>query len=299
MRPQRARGLVALAALVALAVLPALMRDIQRWVVAPAPSEDARWGIIDSSGEYVRPVYFSGANGDGFAPNGLAAAKDAKTHLWGYVWKGGTWAIEPRFSQARAFSVVGLAAAQGRRGEAQWGKWGYIDESGAWAIEPQYDVPGVFYGDGMASVRVGDDRLWIDEGGNVVDGPSDEDEKPRAEWDEATGLDGIRSPDGTWLVEPSFSQLRSREYSDLLMAYPAEGFRSCGIVNRSGEWLLSPIYKNLVIPADGDEAVAVRDADSGLCGYVRWDGAWAIEPRFADATRMGPDGYALAEAVLR
>ncbi|MCI6843539.1 MAG: WG repeat-containing protein, partial [Coriobacteriaceae bacterium] len=74
---------------------------------------------------------------------------------------------------------------------------------------------------------------------------------------------------------------------------------SCGIVNRSGEWLLPPIYKNLVIPADGDEAVAVRDADSGLCGYVRWDGAWAIEPRFADATRMGPDGYALAEAVLR
>ena len=83
------------------------------------------------------------------------------------------------------------------------------------------------------------------------------------------------------------------------MAYPAEGFRSCGIVNRSGEWLLPPIYEDIVIPADGDEAVAVMDADSGLWGYVRWDGTWAIEPKFADATRMGPDGYALAEAVLR
>ncbi len=269
----------------------------QRWVVAPAPSEDARWGIIDSSGEYVRPVYFSGANGDGFAPNGLAAAKDAKTHLWGYVWKGGTWAIEPRFSQEEYFSSVGLAAVQGTG--AQWGKWGYIDESGAWAIEPQYDTPGVFHDDGRASVFIGDDMLWIDEGGNVVDGPSDEDEKPRAEWDEATGLDGIRNPDGTWLVEPSFSQLRSRGYSDLLVAYPAEEPKSCGIVNRSGEWLLPPIYEDIVIPADGDEAVAVMDADSGLWGYVRWDGTWAIEPRFADATRMGPDGYALAEAVPR
>ena len=56
---------------------------------------------------------------------------------------------------------------------------------------------------------------------------------------------------------------------------------------------MQPAFADLVVAFDAG-VLAAKDPETGLWGYVGWDGGWVVGPRFADATRMGDNGHALA-----
>lgn len=78
------------------------------------------------------------------AGDGLYAAYDPRTRLFGYLNGQGAWAIEPRFDWAGAFE-------DGRAVAAQNGAPGLIDRAGEWIIAPQAQFRSLIQapGDGM------------------------------------------------------------------------------------------------------------------------------------------------------
>lgn len=63
---------------------------------------------------------------------GLSAASDPVTNLYGYIGPDGQWAIQPAYDWAGIFAD-GLAQADSS------GKTGLIDRTGRWVIAPEYD----------------------------------------------------------------------------------------------------------------------------------------------------------------
>jgi hypothetical protein len=78
----------------------------------------------------------------------------------GFIDKTGTWAIEPRFRRANAFSE-GVAAVQ------VGPQWGYVDRAGRMVIKPQFEQASDF-SEGAAAVRKGEFWSYINMQGQVV-----------------------------------------------------------------------------------------------------------------------------------
>jgi len=98
--------------------------------------------VVIESGRFAEVDYFS---------EGLAAAWDLATGLWGYIDRSGQWQIQPQYETARRFSE-GLAAAETRAPEGYEGTlWGYIDKAGQWVMTPQFEWASSFAG-GVAAV---------------------------------------------------------------------------------------------------------------------------------------------------
>ena len=73
--------------------------------------------------------------GIGRAGDGMVAAEDSITGLWGYLdAKSGEWKIQPRFSGAEPFDG-GMAYAK----DFATGDRGIIDDSGVWTAVPRLD----------------------------------------------------------------------------------------------------------------------------------------------------------------
>ena len=90
------------------------------------------------------------------AGDGLYAAYDPRTRLFGYLNGQGEWAIEPRFDWAGAFE-------DGRAVAAQDGAPGLIDRAGEWIIAPQAQFKSLIQapGDGMFVLVTTADSIYL------------------------------------------------------------------------------------------------------------------------------------------
>ena len=61
------------------------------------------WSFIDVNGKTVLEIPYRGIEDIELFSNGLAAAKDGKTNLWGYLNYEGKWEIKPAFTKANDF----------------------------------------------------------------------------------------------------------------------------------------------------------------------------------------------------
>lgn len=109
--------------------------------------------------------------------------------------------------------------------------------------------------------------------------------------DADSGLWGFARRDGTWWVEPVFSQAPSPFREGLACALDPGG-RGVGYLDETGAWAIEP---HLSSAGDFSEGLAAAKDASGLFGYVDASGEWAIEPAFADACPFH-DGLAPASA---
>ena len=196
---------------------------------------------------------------------GLAAAQDPTSKLWGYVDAAGTWAMTPRFRDASDFSG-GAAAVQ----DATTLAWGAIDDAGSQLVNPQFASLGRRSPDGYASAQ-----------------------DFEGEW-------GIVDERGAWSCEPHMSQLRRVAFG---CAPALDGASDrWGFVDANGTWTLPPAFldaRAFFATEDGNPGclAAVQDASSQLWYLIEPDGTSPSEagPRF---WKLGDlhDGLAPAQA---
>ena len=91
---------------------------------------------------------------------------------------------------------------------------------------------------------------------------------------------GFARRDGSWWVEPVFSQAPSPFCEGLACALDPNG-RGLGYLDETGAWAIEPQF---IAAARFSEGLAAAKDASGLFGYVDASGEWAIEPTFVDAS---------------
>ena len=141
-----------------------------------------KWGYIDKAGRMVIPpkydITMPFKDGLGsvkiFSKReplvgeiGMEGQSTYNVYLWGFVDKGGTEIIPPKFHEVTFFSE-GLAFAMPNDGT---NLFGIIDKSGKFAHEPAFDGATEF-GESLAAVRVGDKWGYVDHSGSWVIPPS-------------------------------------------------------------------------------------------------------------------------------
>lgn len=65
--------------------------------------ETLKWNYLDISGKPVLDLPISGVEDLTPFSDGMAAAQDSATHLWGYINASGKWAIKPQYEQVQSF----------------------------------------------------------------------------------------------------------------------------------------------------------------------------------------------------
>jgi hypothetical protein len=172
-----------------------------------------KWGYIDPAGRMVIAPQYADAGdfSEGLAPvaqispdtvsqtTGGNQTAGAARELWGFIDQSGKMVIQPKFSEARAFSdgrawvstdefhgfidahgklVIALGKdetardfSQGLVRVEQDGKWGYVDTAGGWVVKPVY-VQAYSFSEGLAAVQMetGNGLLhgYIDPTGRLV-----------------------------------------------------------------------------------------------------------------------------------
>ncbi|MBR3327541.1 MAG: WG repeat-containing protein, partial [Atopobiaceae bacterium] len=233
--------------------LVALFDDVsQRYgYVTPTPGSGEGYAWV------VLPALSQAADFSG----GLAAARDPKSGLWGYVDTNGEWAIEPRYAEAASFSQ---GAAAVRSNDASL-RWGAVDATGEWLVEPQFLSLGSRDEDGFAVA---------------------EDAGQPGSW-------GIVDADGEWTSDRRFYRLR-RLGEGLAPALEKSG-ASWGFVDAHGEWVVDPAFADARPFYEGQ--AAVQDSHTRLWSFVGMDGkpAHGMRPSF---WKLGDlhDGLAPAQA---
>jgi hypothetical protein len=90
--------------------------------------------------------------------DGLALVYERATNLYGFIDRGGGFALPPAYAEAWGFSE-GLAAVSPPAGEEGAGLYGYIDKDGAWLIAAQFADARPF-SEGLAGVQAASDGMW-------------------------------------------------------------------------------------------------------------------------------------------
>ena len=117
-------------------------------VAVAGPDEPLRWGLIDRAGRWlVSPRYE--AMGD--SSQGLIRVMlDGK---WGYINAKGQWVIPPRFDMAYDFT-------DGHARVSQDGRWGLLTTTGEWALTPEFTDMAA-YGNGLIPVYSDTAQRWL------------------------------------------------------------------------------------------------------------------------------------------
>ena len=136
-----------------------LLQGYDAWANAGYGGTDGTkaYGLIDKTGAFVKNPTAKSTQwatlvdlwgGIGRAGDGMVAAEDSITGLWGYLdAKSGEWKIQPRFSGAEPFDG-GMAYAK----DFATGDWGIIDDSGVRTAVPRL---GNLNSDGQSLVPAG------------------------------------------------------------------------------------------------------------------------------------------------
>jgi len=109
--------------------------------------KDGKYYMVNASGAKITDQAFD--NAYPFASNEPAAV--CIGDKWGFIATNGQFVIEPRFADARSFSI-------GLGGVCVDGKWGYINTSGDIRIACQFEDCKSFAGNGIAAVK--EDGFW-------------------------------------------------------------------------------------------------------------------------------------------
>ena len=100
---------------------------------------------------------------------------------------------------------------------------------------------------------------------------------------EQNGLIGVMDYDGSWIVEPQFTEVRSL-FEGMAVAKAKELY---GYIDESYSWALPPTFQGACKFSEGLAAVE----QDGLWGYIDKQGDFVIEPKFAEAGSFS-GGYA-------
>ena len=237
---------------------------------------------IDRTGRRADMVAHESIMSSGSFADGLASAKDKRSHKWGFIDRRGRWAIRPRFTQAFRFSgglaLVKLGGTVDRHGLVSGGKYGFVDRSGRFAVEPKF-VRAEFFSDGLAPVNVGG--------------------KPTAFLGVRGGKWGFIDRRGQFVIRPTF--VWARGFADGLApvnvggssapkGYPLGG--RWGFVDKKGRIVIEPQFTDAATFSEGLAAVNVggdrRDSGSSgktppKWGYIDRTGKLAIAARYDGA----------------
>ena len=113
--------------------------------------KDGKYIMLDDSGKRVGDLSFDDVQM--FEGDNPAAVK--VNDKWGYVFKNGTYAIEPKYTNpVKSYSLNIAPFYDGN-------KWGYMDSEGKAVIEPQFDDCFAFSDNGIAVVKQGESYSYI------------------------------------------------------------------------------------------------------------------------------------------
>lgn len=113
--------------------------------------QDGKYIMLDNSGKRVGKLSFDDVQM--FESDNPAAVK--VNNKWGYVFKDGTYAVEPKYTKpVKSYSINIAPFYDGS-------KWGYMDSEGKTVIEPQFDDCFAFSDDGIAVVKQGESYSYI------------------------------------------------------------------------------------------------------------------------------------------
>jgi hypothetical protein len=215
---------------------------------------------------------------------------------FGYIDKGGRFAIKPGFSDASDF-VEGLAAVEINNGSSS--SWGYIDKSERIVIEPRFGRAGVFF-EGVAWVLVRDEPT-------VASEKTGRGERRRARPSmEPAGKVGFIDKTGRFVIPPQFENVGDcancvqRYHVDLSRYHDLarESVMMSSSTALSRPWMVvrthetnraslvgvlgtttQPIRAGCIKASYFSEGLAPVKS-SGKWGYVDKHGSFVIQPKF-------------------
>lgn len=228
--------------------------------------------------------------------------KDGK---FGLLAKDGTFAVEPKFDNARDFSD-GLAAVK------QNGKWGYIDRTGTLVIPAIFDQARDF-NSGISVVEKNTVSFYINKQGEILNGYPESDKL----FDFNYGVAFFRQAGKVGLINAKFEILIATKY-DVIRAFYKGYARAAindkwGIIDPTGKEVVEAVYDEVgdyfnhttwakkekkyglvhngqFIAIEGvtefglfgtQDLIAAKK--SGKFGFVNFEGQWVLEPKFDKA----------------
>jgi hypothetical protein len=163
---------------------------------------DAKWGLIDVSGTWIRqPEFRDIAAFDPENENLMWAQADTG---WGLIRPDGTWALEPAFQYK-------LALSDDRAEVWRGGKTGYIDRTGQMVIPPKFEIvigSRGFVGGMPAPAKLG-------------------------------GLVGLIDQSGKWVLEPAYDRIYPHNGGLAFNAFEARRGGRTDILDATGKVLIS------------------------------------------------------------
>ena len=283
-------------------------------VLAPASSagrlvpypEGGLYGYKNMKGEVVIAPKFLRAFD--FLESGYAfAAVDTGGLLrYGLIMRDGNWAVEPQFSNVRAYSE-GFAAVEmdekwgfidasgklviaasyrevfdfhgGRAAVRSMSTYGYIDPDGELAIPAQFDKAGDF-GNDMAFVTQGAKSYLIDKvGGKIATLGKESGEKyvdGVAAVNFGNGVYNFYNTSRKTAFTESFEE--ARNFANGMAAVRKDG--KWGFINRKGAVIVAPQYAAV---ADFSQSLAAVKNDSGKWGYINTSGTVKVPFEYDEA----------------
>lgn len=242
-------------------VLPSFSQlgDYSEGLAAAKDPASGLWGYLDPHGEWVIPPSFSQAHA---FSNGVAAVCPDGGELWGGIDPNGSWVLQPAFAALGARSAEGYAVAQAA--PLSWAgspAWGIVNADGSWACDARFYALRRF-SNGMAPCRKAEDGQW-----------------------------GFADEHGNWVIEPQF--MDARAFSSKVAAVQDAKTQLWYFIDAHGEpygksepkfWKLGSIVDGLA-PAQASAADRIVELDSGerasgaqmRYGYVDADGEWHMK----------------------
>ena len=182
---------------------------------APSPCHPVPLSPVQTGSWVIEPQFLRLGNymDDFFFINGVVAAQEPDTELWGFIDESGDWAMEPCLINAPwDFKENGLA----KKFDEELELIGYIDISGEWVIEPQFNRAYQFDtlndGTSLAVVEVNDRWGCIDE-------------------------------TGSWVIKPTFGYIYPFGENGLAFACKRNSDRY-GYIDTNGQWVIKPQFSN-------------------------------------------------------
>ncbi len=284
---------------------------------------EGKWGYKSNTGAVSIEAQFVAAQPFSQDYAFAAIEKDGK-QLYGIIDKTGAWAVEPLYSNARAFSE-GLAAVEYNQ------KWGYINPAGEFIADPVFTKAGDFSG-GLALVEKNGKLGYINATGqfkitNQYDYATDFSEGlafvAKTENDDSkyylitdgeevvaavtieeagvfgSGLAPVRTGSSQWV----YFNRRGKQAFDAVFQSAKAFSEELAAVKQEGKWGYIDSLGNFVIPAQFADASSFSEGFAAACdetgkwGYIDALGAWVIQPQFESAGDFS-QGYALVTKAL-
>jgi len=232
---------------------------------------------IDKDGKAViDATQYEGAAG---FSDGLAAIK-VSHQGWGFIDKGGSLVIPPRFESATSFS-------EGLAGVLLHGEWGYINKTGTLVIENKFDWVGRF-SEGVAVVQRSSKpkRPAVPSGSPITKIVEVWDLTDNSDDDHPTNDVEILLIDTAGRILANLNEknlevnIDDARFSEGLLCVYAPDKEAYGYINRSFEFVIQPKFVQAGSFSGGLARVAVMENDEEKLAFIDKKGDFVIPPKF-------------------